>query len=65
MPSDKSEDKDKRITHSQSQRKYFKSNMTQEDIDKIKRIKIIQKKYELDLENKTRIYEENLKKFHE
>ena len=39
--------------------------MTQEDLEKIKRIKIMQKKYQMELENRTRLYEESLKKFHE
>ena len=36
------------LTHSHSEKKYFKSEMTQEDIDKIKRIKMMQKKFEMD-----------------
>jgi hypothetical protein len=45
------------LTHSHSEKKYFKSEMTQEDIDKIKRIKMMQKKFEMELENKARLYE--------
>ena len=44
---DLSEDREGSLNHSRSERKYFKSEMTQEESDKIKKLKATQKKHEL------------------
>jgi hypothetical protein len=50
---------------SHNERKYYKSEMTPEDLEKIRHIKLLQKKYEAELDNKAKLYEESLRRFHD
>lgn len=58
----KEEEKIHNLTHSRSERKYFKSEMTEEDIERIKKIKMQQKKHELEVEQRAKMHEEQMRR---